>query len=300
MSAAQSTKKAFDPAAVVNSYPAPIAHAYAALSESESPLEGLFALKDLFEVALKYCAIVMVQDYLRLGMHATPVDSALAQYLSRPQLGNWNHILREIARCSQSDREQLFVPELADFYFELWGAPRRRGHELVDELLKFRNRVIAHGARPRGREAEQIMAATWPVVESFLADLLFLPEYELFSITAEGQRLTHMGTRQSTTDSSPVSLNDNSSEHLYLHSDDAELSLFPLLLYQRCGCGTPPDLCEQQKIFFFNGGDRRPEYVDYLMGRNLRAHDGRSCQRQARHLSNGHRKLRPPAAHRRL
>jgi hypothetical protein len=54
--------------------------------------------------------------------------------------------------------------------------------------------------------------------------------------------------------------------HLYLRHENDVLPLFPLLLYERCGCGTPPDVCELTKTFFFNGGDRRPEYVDYLMG----------------------------------
>lgn len=266
MSATQPIKRVFDPVTVIERYPAPIAHAYASLNESASALERLFALKDLFEVALKYCAIVMVQDYLRLGLQAAPVDSALSQYLARPHLGNWNNILREIARCSQSDREQLSVPELADFYFELWGAPRRRGHELVDELIKFRNRIIAHGARPRGKEAERIFAATQPLIEDFLADLLFLHEYELFSVSAAGH-LVHMGAGPAVASSSdPTPASQLSLGLLYLRGHQRVLPLFPLLLFERCGCGTAPDICEQEKIFFFNGGERRPEYIDYVMG----------------------------------
>jgi NACHT domain len=266
MSAAPSITKAFDPAIVTEHYPAPIAHAYAALQQDSSPLERLFALKDLFEVSLKYCAIVMVQDYLRLGISATPVDAALAQYLTRPQLGNWNHILREVARTCQRDREQLFIPELADFYFELWGAPRRRGHELVDELIKFRNRVIAHGARPRGREAEQIFASTEPLMQDFLGDLLCLREHELFSPRDEDHCDLHMGVTESVSVKREAADSQLSLGRLYLRRGEGALSLYPLLLYQRCGSGTPPEVCEQQKIFFFNGGERRPEYIDYLMG----------------------------------
>lgn len=265
MSATHRARNTFDPAIVMGRYPAPIAHAYAGLNEGASALERLFALKDLFEVSLKYCAIVMVQDYLRLGLQATPVDSALTQYLARPQLGNWNHILREIARCSQSNRDQLFVPELADFYFELWGAPRRRGHELIDELLKFRNRVIAHGARPRSREAEQICASIQPVIEDFLADLLFLHEYPLFAAGDDGTSSIHMGTEIKASSEVPERPHLSAGQ-LYLQANGSVLPLFPFLLYQHCGWGTAPDLCPQLKIFFFNGGDRRPEYLDYLMG----------------------------------
>lgn len=266
MSVAQPTKNAFNPKTVVEQYPAPIAHSYAGLHDSISPLEKLFALKDLFEVTLKYCAMIMVQDYLRLGLRATPVDSAITQYLARPQLGNWNNILREIARCSQSNRKQLVVPELADFYFELWGAPRRRGHELVDELLRFRNRVIAHGARPRGREAEQICISIQPVIESFLADLLFLSEYPLILALDNGNCLMQMGTGTPVETSDFATKNELSAGQLYLEGETTPLSLFPLIVYDRCDFGTAPELCKQEKIFFFNGGDRRPEYLDYLMG----------------------------------
>lgn len=274
MSAAHPAKNAFDRTIVLGRYPAPIAQAYAGLNESTSALERLFALKDLFEVTLKYCAIVMVKDYLRLELRAIPVDSALTQFLSRPQLGNWNHILREIARCSQSNREQLFIPELADFYFELWGAPRRRGHELIDELLRFRNRVIAHGARPRSREAEQTCAAIEPVIEDFLADLLFLHEYPLVSVDADSKCFVHMGATASSSividHLNPAPLSANA---LYVQNGQSVLPLFPLLIYQRCGWGSAPDRCEQQKIFFFNGGDHRPEYLDYLMGHVQQAAD---------------------------
>jgi len=274
MTSTRPVKNAFDPAIVVGRYPSPIAQAYSGLDESTSPLERLFALKDLFEVTLKYCAMVMVQDYVRLDLHATPVDSALTQYLSRPQLGNWNNILREIARSSQGNREQLLVPEMADFYFELWGAPRRRGHELVDELLRFRNRVIAHGARPRSREAEQTCAAIQPVIENYLADLLFLHEYPLFSVEKNGRCLVHMGNALPTNgEMSGLDLAQLPADQLYLRGEREVLSLFPLLLYERCGWRQTAELCEQRKIFFFNGGERRPEYLEYLMGHTKQVAD---------------------------
>jgi len=267
MSTGQSLKTvSLDPIKVIERYPAPIACAYVGLGESASALERLFALKDLFEVALKYCAIIMVQDYLRLGIHSTPVDSAIAQFLPRPQLGNWNHLLREIARCCRDERERLFVPQLVDFYFEPWGAPRRRGHDLVDELIKFRNRVIAHRARPRGREAERIYETTLPLVEELLFDLSFLEDYKLVSCADTNQFHLHRGAGVPTPELIPATSLPLSSGQLYLRSENTVLSLFPLLLYERCGYGAPPHVCEVAKFFFFNGGERKPEFVDYLMG----------------------------------
>jgi hypothetical protein len=253
------------PATGAGDYPAPIAKAYEDLGAGTSPLERLFALKDLFEVALKYCAIAMVQDYLRLGLKAAAVDSAIVQYLARPQLGNWNHILREVARCIQGQGEKPVMPELANFYFEPGGAPRKRGHELVDKLIGFRNRVLAHRARPRAEEAEKFYEDTLPLVEEYLSELGFLKHYPLVHCTEKDHCERHMGAGEAV----PAEVNGTGAplppEYLYIEGKDVELALFPLLLYDRCGYGSAPNVCDLKKFFFFNGGERKPEFLDYSM-----------------------------------
>ncbi len=253
------------PGAGAGGYPAPIAQAFAELDANSSPLDRLFALKDLFEVALKYCAIVMIQDYLRLGLKAAPVDLAITQHLGRPQLGNWNHIMREIARCFSGQREKSAVPQLADFYFEPGGAPRKRGHELVDKLIGFRNRVLAHRARPRAQEAEEIYHATLPLVEQFLSELSFLKDYPLIHCKDPGHCELHMGVGPPAPAAAPAGGASPPAGHLCVQGKNVLLTLFPLLLYDRCGYGAPPDVCGLTKFFFFNGGERKPEFLDYSM-----------------------------------
>jgi hypothetical protein len=262
MTSGQSTQTVFDPVLVVSSYPAPIAHAYVGLGEAASPLDRLFALKDLFEVTLKYCAIVMLQDYVRLKLHSTPVDSAIVQHLAQPQLGHWNHLLREIARCCQNERQKLTVPQLVDFYFEPWGTPRKRGHEVVNELIKFRNKVIGHRARPRDKEANQIFEKTRPLVEEMLTDLRFLADYPLLSCKDENTCEIHMGSALPLDALAKTAITPG---EVFLRNGDITLPLFPLLIYEQCHQRATSNLCSLTKFFFFNGGDRKPEYLDYLM-----------------------------------
>lgn len=148
----------FDPVHVCERYPAPIAHAYEKLEklrgvyecdpaaerdqQQGTPLHRMIALVDLFEVTLKYCTIVLLKDYLRLGERSRNIDQALATHLMRPSLGHWSQFFRVAAVYCQGRRKELFVPELVDFYF--------RRHELVDKLVGIRNdRKGAYRARAR-------------------------------------------------------------------------------------------------------------------------------------------------------
>lgn len=260
--------KSFDAVLTLTRYPAPLALAYGGLVECETPLARLFALRDVVEVSLKFCAAVMIKDYLRLDAHAAAVDSSLAADLRRPSLGAWNNLWRETARCLQKTRVQAFAPPLVDFFFEANGSPCKRNHDLVERLIKFRNRLIGHGARPRDDEAQKVFQTTQPLVEQLLAELDFLADYSLL-FGDETDAVLNGGNSESS-----ASLLDSSFEknHLFLKHDENLLSLYPLLLREQCGFQTSDtEVCRRVKIFFFNGGDRKPEFLDYLMNHTKHA-----------------------------
>lgn len=54
--------KSFDSVLTLTRYPAPLALAYGGLVECENPLARLFAVRDIVEVSLKFCAAVMIKD----------------------------------------------------------------------------------------------------------------------------------------------------------------------------------------------------------------------------------------------
>lgn len=265
-----SQTRAFDAALVLERYPTPVARAYGALADCPTALERLLALRDLFEVSLKFCAVVMLKDYLRLELAAPPVNSVVAYNLTRPQLGTWNHVLREAARSCQPQRERLFVPELVDFYFDASGSPRRRGHDLVEKLIKFRNRTIAHRARPHAAEAQQAFEETLPLVEDFLADLSFLADYPLIASFGAG-RSELLAGREPRAAAAPflsATVASPAEPGLYLAREGDLLPLAPFLLCEECGGGdgaggAKAGGAEAVRVFFYNGGDRRPEFLDY-------------------------------------
>ena len=137
----------FNANVVLSKYPLPIARTYQSkLQESQTDLHRLYGLMDVFEVSLKYCAIIAIQEYVRLGVRSPAVDEEVALHFRRPHLGNWNAFLREILRSFRGLRQQLFMPALVDLYFDPRGRPDRR-QEGINRLINLRNRD-AHGALP--------------------------------------------------------------------------------------------------------------------------------------------------------
>lgn len=112
--------KGFDPELVRNQYPAPIARTFEGkLQQSQTPLHRLLGLTDVFEVALKYCAIIAIQEYLRLGVRSREVDRrnrialshSFAGLLERLPARNSAHLPRTAGPAARPRAgESLFRP----------------------------------------------------------------------------------------------------------------------------------------------------------------------------------------------
>lgn len=272
------TSPEFDPILVSERYPAPIALAYEKLEklrgayepspapergyQQGTPLHRMIALVDLFEVTLKYCAIILLQDYLRLGRRSRDIDQALATHLMRPSLGHWSLFFRDTATFCEEYQADLFVPELVDFYF--------RRHELIAKLVGIRNDHKGHNALAPDEELESAFAAALPPLERLLADLAFLADYPLVLRDGGDERHSYMGVTASACSGEEVASNVTPG-HLYLLRDGGSLTLFPLLILEQCVFQTARGICGERKIFFFNEVvRRRAEFLDYSMNHRKR------------------------------
>ena len=272
------TSLEFDATLVYERYPAPIALAYKKLDmlrgasgqlpgagpgrQQGTPLHRMIALVDLFEVTLKYCAIILLQDYLRLGRRSRDIDQALAAHLMRPSLGHWSQFLRDTATFCEERQSDLFVPELVNFY--------SRRHELIDKMVGIRNDQKGHTALSPDEESESAFAAALPLLERLLADLAFLADYPLVLRDAGEERHSYMGVA---TSSRPGEEPASSliPGHLYLVGNGGSLALFPLLILEECVFQTARGVCGERKIFFYNELiRRRAEFLDYSMNHRKR------------------------------
>jgi hypothetical protein len=265
--------ESFDPQVVLTKYPFPIARTFEAkLQQSQTPLHRLFGLTDVFEVSLKYCAIIAIQEYLRLGVHSQQVDEEIALHFRIPSLGSWNAFLREILRTFRGQQQQLVIPELVGFYFDSRGQTIARQQQRVDQLINLRNR-LAHGARKSDDDADEEFQKHWPLLAALLGDLSFLTEHLLILHDEDGSAHSLMGTQPSPVVLSPGAASDVAPGQLCLVSSDRVLPLSPLLLYARCGYSTGHGPCEVSKIFFFNSAKPRPDFLDYWMAHHRLAAD---------------------------
>ncbi len=170
----------FDPQIILSKYPIPIALTFQSkLQKTQSPLHRLFGLTDVFEVSLKYCAIIAIQEYVRLGLRSPEVDEEIALHFRIPSLGSWNAFLREVLRCFRGLQDQLLMPALVNFYFDARGKAVVRQQQRIDELINLRNR-LAHSARRSDEEAEDEFEKHWPMLATVLSELSFLASYDLF------------------------------------------------------------------------------------------------------------------------
>ena len=254
----------FDPEFVLAKYPIPIALTFKTkLQPTQSPLHRLLGLTDVFEVSLKYCAIIAIQEYLRMGVRSTEVDEEIALHFRIPSLGSWNAFLREVLRSFRGLQDQLLIPALVGFYFDERGKAVVRQQQRIDELINLRNR-LAHSARRSDDQAEEDFEKHWPQLTAFLAELSFLTAYDLVLHDDDGSAHLLMGA-EPTDIALPAAAAMLPRGQLCLVHGDRALPLSPLLLYARCGYPTRHGPCELSKIFFFNSVKRRPDFLDYSM-----------------------------------
>ena len=254
----------FDPEIVLAKYPLPIARTFESkLQQPQTPLHRLYGLIDVFEVSLKYCAIIAIQEYVRLGVRAPAVDEEVARHFRIPKLGNWTAFLREILRSFRGLRHELFMPALVDFYFDPRGRALDRRQERVSQLVALRNR-FAHGARPSDEDSDDEFRKNWPTLASLLTDLSFLASYDLILHDVDGSTNLLMGTEPKVVEL-PAAAAKVAHGQLCLVQKDQVLPLSPLLVFARCDYHTHHGPCSISKIFFFNSLKHRPDFLDYWM-----------------------------------
>jgi hypothetical protein len=255
---------------VQQQFPAPIARAHAKIATYASPLHRIYAVRDLTEVTLKYCSVIVLQEYLQSGMEVAVTNQAIVRTFRRPTLGLWNEVLRETARALLPRRGTVVVPELIDQCFDASGRPRRSFHDLIDQLIAFRN-FDAHSALADDDELERRVRHHLPFVEQLLASLVCLIDCPLVYVESPGVGHLHMGIAESTSQPQALPLEPG---RLYVVRNGRAVTLFPWLLHGPCGAGTVHGPCTLRKTFFFNGGPRRrPDYLEYIMAHHKQAAD---------------------------
>ena len=164
-------------------------------------------LLDLFEVTLKYCAAIVLAQYVKDGID-DPVINRSLQDLQRPSLGHWQGWLREILRLYVKQRRALLVPELVSIYTaknttEIYraatalrelmsqqmdyrgegGNPSSITTQQFFELLGSYRNKLAHGARLNSYTKERVANILMPAMRELFVLLAPLADYRLVYIS---------------------------------------------------------------------------------------------------------------------
>jgi hypothetical protein len=188
------TTSSSPPVLELQNYPSPIAATYdEMLSIGHIQLQFRMLIK-VFSGTLKYSALIVISDYLRLREHGTvrsaDLDALFVEKIERPSLGHWNNFLRDILAASREKKADLFAPELFDFYYDC--SPGRklkttRSVERINRLINLRNRYVHPDIFRPDDETQLLYRQAKGELDALLHELCFLENYLLIRYS-EGDR----------------------------------------------------------------------------------------------------------------
>lgn len=233
------------------------------------PLEAVWAVRDAWEAAIKFCACVSVADFLQADPDRATAEAVAAGLLSNRgvAIGGWKDAL--VLTLPAATAGGRLVPELRGVFRKGAGSGTTPHFQAADQFTAWRNEVFGHGVFTHDLPWYAGQAAAWVNKLVALYDALrpVLAGWALVGRTADGQ----------TVDWSGCEFEPKRERHrhdplghalpMFLAREGAELSFGPLLSVQRChGCDHPA-------AFFFDRQKKADETVllEYVAGAKGRA-----------------------------
>lgn len=252
--------------AFIQTLPFPIAVVSRKVANAANHTQRFSLLIELFEVAVRFVALVNLADYINGRKQASTVAEQVPELkkLFAPALGDWVAIFRSFARMKASSESQPFLKEIRDFRLQ-------RYQRTLQEFVDIRNASLrGHGATRSEEEYEIRFQEHAPKVYDLISSLGFLAQYILIKTGSmekdgdfykiSGQRLMgdnpHFESVEFTL-RTPL----DSRRVLYLDRDSRSLSLDPLIVLERCSECSRFEVLLLDKI-----SDRKITYLGYESG----------------------------------
>lgn len=248
--------------------------------EAGPSMRQLLRLIDAYEVIVKYCAIIAIQNFYNAALQDQypEIHHRINEIISRPSLGHWLELFRETVRALEASNATLICPPLKN---ALYG---RHFQQHCDTLSGLRNRYVGHGATLRDDEAGVLARQHEPALLALLGLVSFLGEYPLLYVEERLGDGSYCVCQLSGSDYANVTreiltLHDGiaplSPDHVVLTNSEktAFLDLHPLILYKECTDSIAGQLCRQYKVMFYNeirDDAERIAYLDYWRGHHSR------------------------------
>ena len=246
--------------------PFPIAVVYRKVANAVNHTQRFSLLIELFEVAVRFVALVNLADYINGRKQTSTVAEQVPELkkLFAPALGDWVAIFRSFARMKGNPDSQPFLKEIKEFRLDKY---QRTLHDFVE----IRNASLrGHGATRPEEEYEVRFQEHAPKVYELISSLGFLAQYLLIrtgSMDKDGdfykiaaQRLMgdnpHFENAELTL-RTPL----DSKKVLYLDHDFRSLSLDPFIVLERC-----PECSRLEVLMLDKISDKKITYLGYESG----------------------------------
>lgn len=273
---------------IEDEYPYPIAATLRKVRtiDSDDVINKHDSLGDLFEIIVKYLAILSIQDYK--SRYGTP--QYLEDFLKKmihPSLGHWNEIIRtvsteEISRCPVATNISIFygtkisqeLRKECDYLQDIIKSKisLKNYKDVFDLLILYRNKVKGHGAKISKNEYKARVSSIEEILMIVLEEIEFIKKYNLIYVNEINVLPTHEYKHKikscMSTQIEPSSIVKNESlspSHLYIELTHNEktyyLDLYPLITLYNC------QECKSDQLFVFNDYRKnRLEFLSYTCG----------------------------------
>ncbi|MBI4319453.1 MAG: hypothetical protein HY675_13275 [Chloroflexi bacterium] len=176
---------------VLGTYPYPIAVNYRQMLDARYwPVKVLLGIR-VFEYTVRILSLCAISQYVSgdaASMKDKTLNQLLIERLARASMGTWKQMFFDILKAYAGRREQLFVTEMYDLYWDTSRSPHRKRpgvYEPFDKIIGERNRLVHEMIFPGSDDewvslGRRIVSLTQEVLN--LAS--FFQGYDLLSILA--------------------------------------------------------------------------------------------------------------------
>jgi hypothetical protein len=246
--------------------PFPIAVVQRKIRNAPNNTQKFSLLIELFEVVVRFIALVHLADYVNNRKQAAVVAEQVPDIkkLFAPTLGDWVSIFKAFARINSGADSAPFLAEIKTFRFDKY-------QRTLQEFVDLRNASLrGHGATLTEEEYELRYQEHAPKVYDLVSSLGFLANYTLvktgqmekngdfFNITVH----TLMGDNPHfETNHIVLRTPLDTNKVLYLNRDQESLVLDPYIVLERC-----PECNRPEVLLFDKFLDKKITYLGYESG----------------------------------
>jgi hypothetical protein len=246
--------------------PFPIAVVQRKIRNAPNNTQKFSLLIELFEVVIRFIALVHLADYVNNRKQAAVVAEQVPDIkkLFAPALGDWVSIFKAFARIKSGADSTPFLAEIKSFRLDKY-------QRTLQEFVDIRNASLrGHGATLTEEEYELRFQEHAPKVYDLVSSLGFLANYTLvktgrmekdgdfFNIAVH----TLMGDNPHFETSHIVLRTPlDTNKVLYLNHDQESLVLDPYIVLERC-----PECNRPEVLLFDKLSDKKITYLGYESG----------------------------------